>query len=59
MGGKMTIERLQTIVKVSDDLIAVNEAYLGRKFSDARYSATMRGLVSQLEEARRIDENIR
>jgi len=55
----MTIERLQTIVKVSDDLIAVNEDYLEGKFSDARYSATMRVLVSQLKEAKRIEENIR
>ncbi len=55
----MTIERLQTIVKVSDDLIAVNDAYLERKFSDARYSATIRVLVSKLKEAERIDENIR
>jgi hypothetical protein len=55
----MTRERLQTIVKVSDDLIAVNEAYMERKFSDALYNTTMRVLVSRLKEAKRIEENIR
>jgi hypothetical protein len=55
----MTRERLQTIIKVSDDLIAVNEAYLERKFSDARYSATMRLLVSKLKEAKSIEDNFR
>ena len=55
----MTTERLQTIVEVSDDLIAATENYMERKFSDARYSATMRVLVSKLKEAKRVEENIR
>jgi hypothetical protein len=55
----MTIERLQTIINVSDDLITTNQAYLEGKFSDARYSATMRVLVSKLKEAKRVEENIR
>ena len=55
----MTIKRLQAIMEVSDELIAVNDAYLESKFSDARHSTTVRSLIRKLKEAKRIEEELR